>query len=67
MSEPRPDFLTENIDKCARYLPGGEDATHNRAIQDLVQAIRDTSGNVHSLREYANDLEDRVAQLEAQS
>jgi len=62
---PPPKFVTRNIERCAKFVPHGELAQHDQATPLLAQAVRDLHGNVCSLREYLNDLEDRVAMLEA--
>jgi hypothetical protein len=45
----------------------GDNAQHDTATPVLALAVRELFGNLHSLREYANELEERLAKIEPQS
>lgn len=67
MPDPTPGFITKHIEQCAQFVPHGEKAQHDIATPVLAQAVRELHGNLCSLREYLNDLEERVAKIEARS
>ena len=67
MPNPTPEFVTRRYEQCAQFVPHGEKAQHDVATPILALAVRELYGNLCSLREYANDLEERLAKIEPQS
>jgi hypothetical protein len=67
MSDPTPEFVSRAIEQCAQFVPHGDKAQLDVATPVLALAVRELYGNLCSLRDYANELEERLAKIEPQS